>query len=212
MMVRVPRVARRGPRKVELGPPMANSCVESLPSTIAPAAAQARDAHRIGRGDIVGQDLRMAGCRQSRDIDDVLDPDRHPVQRPPCRPARNLPPRRPWPAAIAASRSRRMNTCSFGSSRSMRCHSACSSSTGDSFLAANRPRRLRRRHPVQVAHKPAPVRIGGQGSARGSAGALILAAEPLACSAATATSSGNSCQRLFEPGAPRQQFASFPYP
>jgi hypothetical protein len=52
---------------------------------------------------------------------------------------------------------------------------------------------------MQVGHRPFPGRIGGQGSARGSLGALIRATAPLACSAAAATSSGNSANALSRP-------------
>ena len=54
-------------------------------------------------------------------------------------------------------------------------------------------------HPVQIAHSPSPARIGGHGSARGSAGALIFWAEPAACVAAAATSSGCSASALSRP-------------
>jgi hypothetical protein len=52
---------------------------------------------------------------------------------------------------------------------------------------------------MQVVHSPAPARIGGHGSARGSAGALNLSNDALACSAAAATSSRNSVNALSNP-------------
>src|SRR4051812_21892275 len=48
-------------------------------------------------------------------------------------------------------------------------------------------------------HSPSPGRIGGHGSARGSAGALILSATLAACLAAASTSSGNSASALSRP-------------
>src|SRR5262249_61143072 len=48
-------------------------------------------------------------------------------------------------------------------------------------------------------HRPSPGLIGGHGSARGSAGALILPATLAACLAAAATSSGNSANALSGP-------------
>src|SRR5215472_5438331 len=67
------------------------------------------------------------------------------------------------------------------------------------LAGGNGPRRLRRRHPMQFLHDPLPTRIGGHGSALGSIGAFILAAAPLACSAALMTSSGNSARALSSP-------------
>ena len=59
------------------------------------------------------QDLGMAGRRQAGDIDDVLDADRHAVQRPAQAARRRSRLRRPWPPAIAASPSSRMKALSL---------------------------------------------------------------------------------------------------
>src|SRR6202040_244636 len=67
------------------------------------------------------------------------------------------------------------------------------------LAGADGGRGLRRRQPMQIAHSPVPAFIGGQGSARGSAGAFSFATQPLACAAAAATSSGNSCSALSSP-------------
>ena len=52
---------------------------------------------------------------------------------------------------------------------------------------------------VRPFHNPAPMRIGGHGSACGSLGALIFATASLACLAAAATSSGNCASALSSP-------------
>ena len=76
-----------GQGRSKLGPPIANSCVESLPTTIAPAARSLLTQTASAVADVALEDLRMAGRRQARDVDDVLDADRHAVQRP-AQPAR----------------------------------------------------------------------------------------------------------------------------
>jgi len=49
---------------------------------IAPAARQVDNGRGILARDVVEQDFRMAGCRQSGDIDVVFDAERDAVQRP----------------------------------------------------------------------------------------------------------------------------------
>ena len=49
---------------------------------------QPRDHGGIARCDMVHPQLRMAGCGLARDVDDILDPDRHTVERA-TRPARS---------------------------------------------------------------------------------------------------------------------------
>ena len=82
MMLRVPRVARRRERQIEARAADGELVGRELPQDDRAGLAQLRDHRRIGRGDVVHQDLGMARGRQAGDIDDVLDADRHAVQRP----------------------------------------------------------------------------------------------------------------------------------
>ncbi len=61
--------------------PKANSCVFSLPSTTAPAARRRATAVGVTPGDVVAENPRRCGRARARDVDHVLDRDRHPVQR-----------------------------------------------------------------------------------------------------------------------------------
>jgi hypothetical protein len=88
VMVRVPRVAGRRPRQVEARATDRKFMRRQFAQHDRAGTAQLCHAHRIGRGDMVDQDLRVAGRWQPGDIDDVLDADRHAVQLA-ARPARH---------------------------------------------------------------------------------------------------------------------------
>ena len=120
-----------------------------------------------------------------------------------------------------------MNTLSFGSSRSMRSSSARVSSTGESsraaiaraasaaesqcrsLIARLRFRRYRPRHAGEGRGGGTPTRIGGHGSAAGSVGALMRAADPVRLRRGGCDIVGELRQRLVQPGAARQQFHRF---
>src|SRR3984893_14033154 len=197
-MIRVPWVARGRPWEIEAWAADGELMRRELAENDGAGAAQTRHAYRIGRHDVIDQYLGMASRRQARDIDDIFDTDRHTMQRP----------------AQAAR-----GDLSLGSLGSIHCRVAIEADEDVQFriepsdALQQRLHKLNRRqlsggdglrcfcrrHPVQIAHKPLPVRIGGPGSARGSVGAFILATELLACSAAAATSSGNSASALSSP-------------
>ena len=63
---------------------------ERLASVPIASRTQPGDAHRIGGRHVAVEDLRMAGRRQTGDIDDVLDADGNAVQRPPQAPGARL--------------------------------------------------------------------------------------------------------------------------
>ena len=198
MMIGVPRVARRRPGQIEARAADGEFVRRELAHDDGAGAAQPRHAHRIGRRDIVDQDLRMAGRRQARDIDDVLDADRHAMQRTAQAARRDLgfggPGRVHRRLAVEPDEDVQLRV-EPGDALQQRRHQL----DRREFAGGDRLRRVGRGHPVQVAHRPVPAFIGGQGSARGSVGAFILATEPLACSAAAATSSGNSVSALSSP-------------
>jgi hypothetical protein len=114
---------------------MANSCVDSLPNTMAPAP-RSRATHtasavailsiKILEWHVVG---RPATSMMS------LMPTGTPCSGPRRQPAA-ISASAALAASIAASPSRRMNTCSFGSRRSIRSSSAVINSTGESFRPA----------------------------------------------------------------------------
>src|SRR5215471_20959562 len=79
-MVGIPRVARGRPRKIETRTADCKFVRRKLTQDDGAGAAQSRDAYRVGRCDIVDQQLRMARCGQSRDIDNVFDADWHTMQ------------------------------------------------------------------------------------------------------------------------------------
>ena len=180
-------------------------------------AAQPCDAYRVGGGDIVDQDFRMAGRRQPRDIDDVLDADRDAMQR---------------AARMAGSYLR------LGGARC--CHRGIGIEPNEhvelrvepldaveqrprqldrrEFAGRDRPRRFGSRKPVQLAHRAAPVRGLPAAATRGRVGEGATAyahrwpwlgrgigrrvdarANPLACAAAAATSSGNCASAFSSP-------------
>ncbi len=124
-----------GNGKSKLGPPIANSCVDSLPRITAPAwrnldTTTASDAatllSRIFEWQVVG---RPATSMMS------LMPTGTPCSGPRGRPAA-ISRSAARAASIAASASRRMKAFSFGSRRSMRVSRACSNSTGERLRAA----------------------------------------------------------------------------
>ena len=62
--------------------PQANSCVLSFPTTTAPAARSRATTVASAVGHVVGEHLRGGRRAGARDVDHVLDADRHPVERP----------------------------------------------------------------------------------------------------------------------------------
>src|SRR5262249_43040932 len=85
----------------------------------------------------------------------------------------------------------------FGNAQPVQFASAFAEATADrdrSACAAEAPSRQR-----GVPHRPSPARIGGHGSAAGSAGFLIFSITLSAWFAAAATSSGNSASALTRP-------------
>ena len=170
---------------------------------IAPAWRSFAITDGVRGGDVVEQDLRVACGRQAGDVDDVLDADRHAVQR----------------TADAAG-----GDLGLGGAR--RVHRGIGvepdegvqlrvqpldprQQRGQQFdrreaAGGEFPHRLGGGQPVQLAHSPVPARIGGQGSAAGSVGYSIAPWLPSACCAASATSSGNSASALSRPGGVRQ--------
>jgi hypothetical protein len=198
MMVRVPRVARRRPRQIKAGAADGEFVGGELAEHDGAGAAQARDAYRIVFGDIVDQDPGVTGCGQTGDIDDVLDADRHPVQRPAAASRSDLgfrgARRRHRRVAVQANKDIQFRIEPANALQQRRHQFDRRQS-----VSRNRFRRCLGRDPVEFAHSPLPTRIGGHGSARGSAGVFIRATDPLACSAAAATSSGNSASALSRP-------------
>ena len=81
MVRRVPRVARRWERQVEAGAAKGEFMRRKLAEDDRAGLAQLGDHHRVGRLDVVEQNFRVAGGGQAGDVDDVLDADRHAVQR-----------------------------------------------------------------------------------------------------------------------------------
>ena len=67
------------------GPPMANSCVASLPSMTVPASAQSCTTRRILAGDVVLQQLGVRGGTDAGGVVDVLVADRDAVEFAPQR-------------------------------------------------------------------------------------------------------------------------------
>src|SRR5215472_15254885 len=197
-MIRIPRIARRRPREIEAGAADREFVGREFAEHDCAGAAQTRHANRIGRGDVVAQDLRMAGRRQTHDIDDVLDADRYAVQRP-ARAAgddlgfRGLR-RRHGGVGVEANKDVELRIEPADPFEQRRHQLDRRNFPGDDSAG-----RADRGHPVKVVHSPAPARIGGHGSARGSVGTFILETDLLACSAAAATSSGNSTSALSSP-------------
>ena len=125
-----------GNGRSKLGPPMANSCVDSLPTMMAPAwrsraitaaSCFATLSSRIFEWHVVG---RPATSMMS------FTPMGTPCSGPRTRLAA-ISFSAARAASIAASASSRMKACSRGSSRSMRASRLVSSSTGDSDRSAN---------------------------------------------------------------------------
>ena len=79
MMVRVPRIARRRERQVEARPADGELMRGGLAQHDRPRLAQPSDHGGVLLGDVVEQDLGVAGGRQPGHVDDVLHPDRHAV-------------------------------------------------------------------------------------------------------------------------------------
>ncbi len=86
VVARVPRVACRREGQVEGRAANGEFMGGELAHHDRAGPAQPRHHRRIGRCHLADQDLGMAGGRQPADIDDVLDADRHAVQRPPAAP------------------------------------------------------------------------------------------------------------------------------
>ena len=83
----VPRIARRRPGQIEGRPAIGELMRRRLAHQHRAGRGQLLRAGRIGVGNIVAQDLRMAGRRNALGIDDVLQSDRDAAQRPAtCRP------------------------------------------------------------------------------------------------------------------------------
>ena len=205
MMVGVPRVARRRPRQIEARAADREFMRRQLAEHDGAGAAQPCHADRVLGGDIVDQDLRMAGRRQAGDIDDVLDADRHAVQR------AAPPSRRDLGFGGLGGRHRRLGIepdegmqprVEPADPVEQRRHQL------DRRQLAGGDRRCRRcrRHPVQFAHSPSPPRIGGQGSARGSARRLDPRRRARRLLGGGGHIVGKLRQRLVQPGAPRQEF------
>jgi hypothetical protein len=197
-MVEVPRVARRRPRQIEARTADREFMGRELAENNGAGAAQPRHADRVGSGDIVGEDLGMARRRQPGDIDDILDADRHAVQRPARAAGHDLGLGRPRRGGrrVAIEPDKRMQPRIEALDAVEERHRQLDRRQ---LARPDRLRRRRRGEPVQFTHGPAPTRIGGQGSARGSAGAFMSASAALACVAAAATSSGNCCNALSRP-------------
>src|SRR5262245_16242090 len=145
----------------------------------------------------------MAGRGEARDVDDVLDADRHAMQR-----------------TAQASRHR----LRFGRLRGLQrglaieldegvepgveavdaLQERVQELDGREVLGHDRLSGSGNAEPVQLAngsvpHRPSPARIGGQGSMAGSVGCLIFSITASAWLAAAATSSGNSASALTRP-------------
>jgi hypothetical protein len=212
VMIRVPRIARRRPWEIEAGAADREFVSRKFAEHDCAGAAQTRHANRVSHGNIVGQDLRMAGRRQASDIDDVFDADRHAMQGSVHAAPDNLGFRSLGrghcgvPVEVNEDVQLRIEPANPFQQRSHQFNRR-------KLPGGDGAGRLDGSHPVQVVHSPAPARIGGQGSARGSVGAFSPAIDLLACSAAAATSSGNSASAFFrkfgecllQAGATRQQ-------
>ena len=176
MMVGVPRVARRRPRQVEARPADGEFVRRQLAEHDRAGAAQLRARRPRRRGDVVHQDLRMAGRRQAGDVDDVLDADRHAVQRP-AQAAGDL------GLGGLGRRHRRLGVEPDEDVEPRVERARCARAAPSSARPARapwrrspgppRPRVSQCRSPtgLDAAHSPSPARIGGHGSARGSVGA-----------------------------------------
>ena len=172
MVRRVPRVARGRERQVEARAAKGELVRGELAQHDRAGPAQARDRVRVGPRHVVAQDFGVARGRQPGHVDDVLDADGNAVERAADTPGGDLPlggarrVQRPLGIEVDEGAQRRV----------------------EPFDAREqRPRHLDRRHvtpgdgasrlgraqPVKLAHSPVPARIGGQGSAAGSAGQWI---------------------------------------
>ena len=95
MMREVPRIARRRERQVMTRPTNRKLMRGQLAQDDRPRRPQTRNHLRIAPRDMPLHHPRVTRRRQPRDIDDVLDPDRHAVQLPATPPGRNLLRRQP---------------------------------------------------------------------------------------------------------------------
>ena len=77
----VPRIARRRPGQIERRPAIGELMRRGLAHQHRAGLGQLHRAGRIGVGDVVAQDLRMARGRNALGIDDVLQTDRNAAQR-----------------------------------------------------------------------------------------------------------------------------------
>jgi hypothetical protein len=169
MVVAVPRIARRRERQVEAGAADGEFMGGQLAHDDGAGLAQFADDDGVGGGDVVDQDLGVAGGRQPGDVDDVLDPDRHAVQRAADAPGGDL------GLGVAGHRHGGLAVHpDEGVEPVVQAFDAVEQ-RGHQLDRRQGPCRkraggLRCGEPVQVAHKPIPGFIGGQGSAAGSVG------------------------------------------
>ncbi len=89
-MVAAPRIDRRRPRQIERRPADRELVGGELAHEDAARRLQPLRHHRVRRRDVVDQHLGVAGGRQPRDVDDVLEPVGHAVQGPAQRAGRHL--------------------------------------------------------------------------------------------------------------------------
>ena len=80
MMGSVPRVARRRKRQIKRRAADRKFMQRQFAEHDRAGGAQTADDHRVFTRNIVEQDFGVAGGRQARNVDDVLDADRHAVQ------------------------------------------------------------------------------------------------------------------------------------
>ena len=198
-MVGVPRVARRRPRQVEARAADREFVRRQLAQHDRAGAAQPRDADRVGGRDIVDQDLGMAGRRQAGDIDDVLDADRHAVQRA-ARPARHDlglggPGRVHRRLGVEPDEDMQLRVEPLDALQQRR-----RQLDRRQLAGGDRPRRRRPRVSQcrSLTARSPPASAATVRRADRSAPSSC-ATEPLACSAAAATSSGNSASALSSP-------------
>ncbi len=78
----VPRVARRRCGQVEARPAIGELMRRQLAHQHRSGGGKAFGAGCVGVGNVVGEELRLAGGRNASGVDDVLEPDRDAVQRP----------------------------------------------------------------------------------------------------------------------------------
>ncbi len=133
---RCSRIARRRPRQVEARPADGELVRRELAHDDGARAAQLLHADGVGLGDVVLEDLGMAGRGQARDVDDVLDADRHAMQRPAQAAGDSFGLGRLRQPPSPLRHPAEMKALSLGSSLATRSSKAFVSSTGDSSLSA----------------------------------------------------------------------------